>query len=379
MSTAAVVVAGPTGVGKTRVAARLAERCNGEVVSADSVQAYHGLDVGSGKATEEERRGVKHHLLGELDPLRESWSAYSFMAKAAECVKSIAEDGMTPIVAGGSGFYLKWLLRGSPGTPPPSEKVAHQAEQRIQQAIRADERNPWEAAIGALKQAGDEGAWHRLHRNDWYRLRRSLEIALECGKPADSFDYGSDKSVNPPEDVSFSCFVLYKPREELYRSIDARCEAMLKGGLLSEALWLLRGGIRPGKCPASRAIGYRQAMQFLEWAQEQGGCTGSDVDAFLDRFQRESRNYAKRQLNWFRSQHATEFGWVRAREDTDDVVDELLDRCNGHRERDEGNIPDRLTKDEWKSLKQYESRRSILADHEINSIAAWVTESAGCF
>lgn len=386
----AIVLAGPTGVGKSRVAARLAERCGGEVVSADSVQAYKCLDVGSGKPSEAEQRGVPHHLIGVLDPMTESWSASSFMRSASEIVQSIAAQNKLAVVAGGTGFYLQWLLRGSPGTPPASEATQAAAKARIARAQRSAARagaDPWLCALNELHDTGDASGAQQLHRNDWYRLQRRLEIALQAGHPADEFGHGLGLGVQPPENVVFQCFVLHKPRIELYRSIDERCEGMLRDGLLGESLWLLRHGLQPGDSPATRAIGYRQAMEFLQWMKQQRSdneylhCTANDLLSFLQRFQRESRNYAKRQLNWFRSKHATEFSWVDARFSCDTIVDALLghtfsEGCNALKEHVLAHSApiDYNSKEQKKLLKRYEPRRSLLQDADLQRLLHWLQE-----
>jgi tRNA dimethylallyltransferase len=384
----ALVLAGPTAVGKSRVAARLAECCQGEVISADSVQAYRGLDVGSGTPSAEERRGVPHHLLSVLDPIsREFWSASNFLARASSLLPSISRAGNTPIVAGGTGFYLQWLLRGSPGAPAPSASTEYAVRERIERANRSAElsehADAWDLSLQELSDAGDPSASTLLHRNDWYRLQRRLAIVLESGLPAETFGHNLGYGTQPPEDISFRCFVLYKPRVELYRSIDERCELIVRDGLLSESLWLLRNGLQPGDSPATRAIGYRQAMEFLQWASQrppEHACTTSDILEFVQRFQRESRNYAKRQLNWFRSKHASEFQWIDARSSLDSVVDTLLESAFRHQSTASGfdNGPlaqsERLTKDMKKELKEYEPQRKVLSDYELIRLRDWLLQ-----
>jgi tRNA dimethylallyltransferase len=322
-----LVLAGPTASGKTALSLSLAEALGGEVISADSVQVYTGLDVGSAKLPPGERRGVRHHLLDVVPPSVE-FSVGDWLDAALLAIEDCVARGRTPLVVGGAGFYLRWLTSGRPPTPRSQEHTAAAARAALLQAAdkaqkealaasaeRGEpgpsdeevERLRWDAALRVLVDAGDPGSAARLARNDWYRAERVLEIVSASNRPVASFqaDASGVSSL-----YQFRCFHLAVPRMQLYRRIDARCEAMLASGLLQEAAALWAAGARPGEdgataTPAGRSIGYAEALEVLAAAAATGGdaaaCTAA-LEACLGDMQRASRNYAKRQHTWFRGE-----------------------------------------------------------------------------
>ncbi|KAJ6301722.1 hypothetical protein OIU77_015938 [Salix suchowensis] len=328
-----IVISGPTGTGKTRLALELAKRLNGEIVSADSVQVYRGLDVGSAKPTASERKEVRHHLVDILHP-SEDYSAGQFYEDARQATQDILKSGRVPIVTGGTGLYLRWFIYGKPDVPKASPEVALEVYSELAELER---NKDWDAAVQLVVKAGDSQAQF-LAANDWYRLRRSLEIIKTSGSPPSAFQVpyksfedqydtrltDSSHDVNSSGDIpnqvklqdldyEFICFFLSSPRLDLYRSIDYRCEDMLaeSNGVLTEAKWLLDEGLLPNSNSATRAIGYRQAMEYLLRCREDGGRTSAgEFYAFLSEFQKASRNFAKRQMTWFRNEHI--YHWLDA-------------------------------------------------------------------
>ncbi|KAF5205666.1 tRNA dimethylallyltransferase, partial [Thalictrum thalictroides] len=242
-----IVISGPTGAGKSRLALELAKKLNGEIISADSVQVYQGLDVGSAKPSLNDRKEVPHHLIDILHP-SEDYSVGRFFDDARKATRDIIENGRVPIVAGGTGLYLRWYIYGKPEVPKASPEIASEVRSELFDFQR---RGDWDAAVQLVVKAGDPKAQY-LTFNDWYRLKRSLEIIKSSGSPPSAFQVPYDSFRNPSdsgaagppndsaiinnqieEDVSkdldydFKCFFLSSQRLDLYRLIDQRCEDML--------------------------------------------------------------------------------------------------------------------------------------------------------
>jgi tRNA dimethylallyltransferase len=350
-----LVIAGPTAVGKTRLSLSVAKALGGEVVSADSVQVFRGLDVGSSKLPELQREGIKHHLLDIADPTREV-GAGEFVEKAWAAMDDVLRRGKTPVIVGGTGMYLRWLIEGKPNTPPSdptasatakatlrraADEAAARAERETREALHADEDDEdefdaaaltrvrvagelagWRAAMRVLSEAGDPDAATRLAPNDWYRAERALEVVSSTGKPVTAFEAPPD--ALPENKYDFTCVALSSPRATLYRRIDARVEEMVRDGVLHESASMLLAGIKPGSTPASRAIGYRQTMDFLARRAERLGRDETDGDETDDAFfcshekflayvletQRATRAFAKRQFTWFRGEKEGRYFWL---------------------------------------------------------------------
>ncbi|XP_039158993.1 tRNA dimethylallyltransferase 9-like [Eucalyptus grandis] len=166
-----IVISGPTGAGKSRLALELAKRLNGEIISADSVQVYRGLDVGSAKPSLRDRKEVQHHLVDILHP-SEDYSVGQFFEDARQATKDIIDGGRVPIVSGGTGLYLRWYMYGKPDVPKASPEISSEVYSEL---ADLQKNGDWNAAVQLVVKAGDPKAQH-LAANDWYRLRRSLEI-----------------------------------------------------------------------------------------------------------------------------------------------------------------------------------------------------------
>ncbi|KOM50564.1 hypothetical protein LR48_Vigan08g139100 [Vigna angularis] len=283
-----IVISGPTGSGKSRLALELAKSLNGEIVSADSVQVYRGLDVGSAKPSPDERKEVPHHLVDILHP-SEDYSVGQFFEDARQATRCILDNGRVPIVVGGTGLYLRWFIYGKPDVPKSSSVITSEVNQELAELQRNED---WDTAVQLVVKAGDPKAQF-LAVNDWYRLRRSLEIVKSSGSPPSAFRVpydsfreqgecsvaddselsdintygdGMEETSSSELDYEFMCFFLSSHRLNLYRSIDYRCEDMLLGrdGILSEAQWLLDTGLHPNSNSATKAIGYRQLQSLLD-------------------------------------------------------------------------------------------------------------------
>ncbi|KAL3675622.1 hypothetical protein R1sor_025570 [Riccia sorocarpa] len=302
-----IVITGPTAVGKSAAAISLAQRVNGEIISADSIQIYRGLDVGSAKVTWAERQNVPHHLLDIVNPTEE-YTAENFFHDAKMAADTILARGRVPIVVGGSGIFLRWFLNGKLGSPKPTKEQAATVSAFLSRLQRKGESG-WDEAIRYLAEADDIHTARRLKRGDWRGLRRALEIIEITYRPQTSLP----SPLFPQVDYDLQCYFMYMDRKELHRRIDQRCEEMLIGcsgrGLIEEARWLLDLGIMPNTSPSSRAIGYRQAMDYLlACKKSMDAASVPEFFSFLQQFQGATRNYADRQLTWFLGEDI--FRWV---------------------------------------------------------------------
>lgn len=369
-----LVLTGPTAVGKSSCAVAIAERwrsnadastrCSSvdgtrasavEIVSCDSVQIYKGLDVGSGKVSARERARATHHMLDARDARIESdaYDASAYYDDAVRVLREIHARGNVALVVGGAGMYLKWLTEGKP-TAPASDAASRAAASRAIEEARA--RGGWRAACDALTRLGDAETPRTLSENDWYRLTRAYEIFLVSGRAVSTFDRAA-----PDARFDFRCFFLSAPRVELYRKIDVRVEEMMVRGIMDEAAWLLDAGVAPGSSIPSRAIGYRQAMEYLVRARSKEiDVNSGTVLELLREIQSLNRAYAKRQFTWFRGERR--YAWIDASSSSDDVARRVLTEF----ERDEhpaggAEISD-VSKDELNVLKRYKPRLSFLND-----------------
>jgi tRNA dimethylallyltransferase len=271
-----LVVVGATGVGKTETACLVAREIAGEIVSADSRQLYRGMDIGTGKPGASELSAARHHLIDVLEPT-ERFDAARFSAEARRCFLEIAARGMTPMLVGGTGLYVKAALEGL--FPAPGR------DEELRRRLRAQEERDQGCLYERLKSV-DPGRAGELSPRDLTRVIRALEIFELAGVPMSKIQ-AEWRPVRWPH-LSFG---LARPREELYRRIDARVEAMAQGGLRDEVRGLLDRGV-PAGAPGMRTIGYRELVAHLD-----GGLTTEEALALV---KRNTRRYAKRQMTWFR-------------------------------------------------------------------------------
>ena len=280
------LIAGPTGVGKTAVGVELARRWNSEIVSADSMQVYRHVSAGTAKPAPEETRGIPYHLIDCLD-LPERFSAAEFVKRATPILDRLLASGRTPIVTGGTGLYLEALVEGLFEQPaiPPSVRL------RIEREI--GQLSP-KAAHDRLA-AVDPAAAARIHPNDRIRIVRALEVYEATGKTIGELREKGKRKARPYQPV---LFVLTMPRGRLYERIDRRVERMFAEGLIEETQELLaRGYAMDLSCV--RALGYSHVADFLA-RRESGEATEALLRQTIEAVKQSHRNYAKRQLTWFR-------------------------------------------------------------------------------
>lgn len=295
-----VAVAGPTGSGKSELALLIAEKYHGEVVNCDSTQVYRHFDIGTGKLTMAERRGIPHHLLDIVDP-DELFTAGEYARLARETVADIAARGKLPVVAGGTGFYLRALLDGLFEGP--------ERDQPLRDRLAAREaRRP--GSLHRLLARWDAEAASKIHPNDVPKVTRALEVCLLTRRPvSDLFRQGRGRL----EGYRVLKLGLFPDRDALYDHTNQRLASMFEKGLVDEVRHILSLGY-PETCKPFESHGYKQALQFLHGEL--------DLRNAIFYAQRNIRNYAKRQVTWFRR----EPGLVWLRNFASEVQDEALER-----------------------------------------------------
>jgi tRNA dimethylallyltransferase len=285
----ALILTGPTASGKSSLALELAERVNAEIVSADSMTLYRGMDVGTAKPLAADRARVAHHLIDVLDPW-ESASVAWWLERATAAVHDIETRGKTVLFVGGTPFYLKALLCGLFPSPPADHELRRQLE------AEAERQGP-EALHGRLA-AVDPASANRLHPNDVRRVVRALEVWHLTNRPISEWQREGWWQADTPRFARGSCLVIDVPRPELYARIDRRVEAMFAAGWVEEVR-RLRELPQPLSREASRALGYREIGEFLDGRRS--------LTETIAEVQLRTRQFAKRQLTWFRALPGVEF------------------------------------------------------------------------
>ena len=277
-----LVVAGPTATGKTRLGIELARRCGGEIVSADSMQVYRRMDIGTAKADAAERAAAVHHMLDVVEPW-EDYSVSRYVQDAAACCDDILRRGRLPILVGGTGLYIDSLLSGRDF----AQREA--GDEGLRRSLEADyARLGGEAMLARLAAVDPERA-AKLQSGDRRRIVRALEIYQLTGRTITAHD--AETRARPPRYQAARVLLCYRDRADLYRRIDRRVEEMARAGLFEELERLLAEGL-PADCTALQAIGYKEALLALR-----GTLSREQAVALI---QQNSRRYAKRQLTWFR-------------------------------------------------------------------------------
>ena len=277
-----VAIGGPTATGKTALSVALAKEFGGEVVNADSMQIYRGLDIGTAKPTAEERQGIPHHLMDFLPP-EAPYSVADFTAAAAPLIEQLNSAGKLPIVTGGTGLYITSLMKGTAYAP---EKTDPAIRARLQ--TEADEQGS--AALYARLQQIDPAYAEKLHPNNLPRVIRALELFEATGRRM-SEQQRAALAAEPPYRSLCICLTC-RDRAELYRRIDRRVDSMLQNGVLEEAKLVYDN--RETYRTAAQAIGYKEFFPYFAGEMPLNDCA--------NRLKQATRNYAKRQLTWFRHQ-----------------------------------------------------------------------------
>ena len=289
-----ICICGPTASGKTALAAALAKERGTEVISADSMQLYRGMHIGTAKPTEAEKQGIPHHLLDIRDP-GEPFSVAQYVSLADACAQELLAEGKIPIVAGGTGLYMDALIECSDF---PGNETDHTLRERFQ---RMAQEQGNEAVHEALRAVDPEGA-ERLHPNNLKRVIRALEVYYQTGMTLGELNARNKRPE--PKYQAYKIGICPASREALYRRIDRRVEGMLREGLLDECMQLLEAGKLTGT--AAQAIGYKELIPCIEGRESLESC--------MEKLKQHTRNYAKRQLTWLARDPGIH--WLRYEEDT---------------------------------------------------------------
>lgn len=296
-----VVITGPTASGKTALGVALAQRLGGEVVSADSMQIYRGMDIGTAKPTPEEMQGVPHHMIDIADPA-ENYSVSRYAKEAAACVDDILARGKLPIVVGGTGLYIDSLIAGRTFADGTADTALRQ-----ELSERYDEIGG-EGLLGELRKFDPERA-AKLHPADKKRIVRAMEVYILTGRTITQHD--AETRAVPPRYDAAKIALDFAVRQDLYDRIDRRVDIMVQQGLFDEVRALLAAGV-PADCTAMQAIGYKELVRALD--------AGGDLAPAVEEIKRRSRQYAKRQLTWFRRKEDTEWILLDKMQDFSSVV-----------------------------------------------------------
>jgi tRNA dimethylallyltransferase len=307
------IISGPTAAGKSRLAVELAKRINGEVVSADSMQVYRHMDIGTAKITKDEMQGVPHHLIDCLEPDRD-FNVFMFKELANAALEDIYSRGRHPVIAGGTGFYIQSVLYDIDFSKPlpkgPSEVSADVTESIFDNEGRADLKRLFELSekgelnlrsaletiaekkgahfLHGLLAGIDKKSAETIHENNIKRVIRAIEYYGETGEPI-SVHNESMRSKPSPYDFRYYC--LFRPPSEIYSLIDKRVDKMMSEGLVEEVEELVRMGLTD-KNISMQGLGYRQIYRYLAGEL--------DLDEAVRQIKRDTRHFAKRQYTWFR-------------------------------------------------------------------------------
>ena len=273
-----IIITGPTAVGKTEASILLAKKINGEIISADSMQVYKGMDIGTAKITKDEMMGVPHHLIDILSPQQE-FNVYTFQQLAKAAADDICRRGKIPILTGGTGFYIQALLYGI------SFKEEENTYRLELEKILQEKGNLY---LHSMLKELDPVSADIIHPNNVKRVIRALEFYQETGEPISRHNETERQKESQFQSVYF---VLHMPREQLYERINIRVDKMLEDGLIKEVLSLKEMGIKKNMT-SMQGIGYKEVLDYLN------GETSYEDMVYL--LKRDTRHFAKRQLTWFK-------------------------------------------------------------------------------
>lgn len=299
-----IILSGPTAVGKTELSLIIANAIGGHIISADSMQVYRGMDIGTSKAKLSQREKIPHHLIDSRD-LDENYNVVEYYQEASQAIKEVLVKGAVPIIVGGTGFYIHSLIYGPPSGPPSDAKLRKFLEGEM-------DSKGTEIMFNKLKELDPDYA-SSITENDRHKIIRALEIISLTNQKVSAL---APVSSDHPEIYDFHCWFLYMPKEALYPRIEMRCDKMIAEGFVDEVKRLEQEGLSKNPT-ASQAIGYRQCLEYLKSSQAQ-----EDWDHFIGSFKQASRRYAKRQFTWFRKEPL--FRWLNIDKMSSEMVAEMI-------------------------------------------------------
>jgi len=302
-----IVIAGPTASGKTRLSIELARLIKGSVVSADSMQIYKYMDIGTAKPGKEEMSGIRHYMIDEVEP-DENYSVARYRERALECIADIIREGRRPIIAGGTGLYINSLIYNINF----SETIC---DEDLRKALKAEAEQKGNRYLYEKLVEIDPEAAERIHENDIKRIIRAIEVYTHTQKTIS--EHIRMSRIEPPP-YRYVVFGLNWDREELYRRINKRVDNMIRDGLVEETRHLVEMGYDK-RSTAMQAIGYKEILPYLR-----GECS---LEEAVEILKRNTRRYAKRQMTWFRQ--IREIIWLDMDEDTDykETAEKIINHC----------------------------------------------------
>lgn len=306
-----IILTGPTAVGKTALSIALAKKINGEMISADSMQVYRGMDVGTAKIMPDEMEGIPHHLIDVLDP-KDSFDVVTFQTMAKKALDEIYAKGKIPVVVGGTGFYIQALLYDIDF----SENDGDDAYRK--ELTELLEKNGADYLYEMLRKV-DPASCEIIHKNNHKRVIRALEFYHQTGQPISEHNEEQSQRNSP---YNFLYFVLNDDRQKLYDRIELRIDKMVDDGLLDEVKQLRENGCKRGMV-SMEGLGYKEILDYLD-----GKCTLEDALYIL---KRDTRHFAKRQITWFKREK--EVIWLNRPEfqSEEDILNTMTDKM---KERD---------------------------------------------
>ncbi len=299
-----IFIAGPTAVGKSAIALALAKKIGGEIISSDSMQVYRGLDLGTAKPTADERKRISHHLI-DVCELTAAFDAAQFIRLAQKAVSEIQSRNGTPIFCGGTGLYFKAFMSGLGEAPPSDEK------------LRAElEAAPFELLLAELCERDPE-AWEKIDKQNPRRVIRAVEVIRLTGKKF-SAQRAEWKVISSPESSASKLFCFTRSSQDLHARINIRVDEMFSHGLVDETRELLKHGLAENKF-AMQAIGYRQVVEHLRGERS--------LAETVELVKIKTRQFAKRQLTWFRRHGNCEWIELKPSDSSSAVVEKISAAC----------------------------------------------------
>lgn len=303
-----IILAGPTSVGKTALSIKLAKAVNGEIISADSMQVYRGMDIGTAKITPQEMDGVAHHMLDILNP-NEDFNVVLFQQYANRYMKQIYEKGKIPILVGGTGFYIQAVLYDIDFTENQEDQTYRKELEELY-----DKKGP--EYLHQLLQEVDPESAQAIHSNNKKRVIRALEYYKFTGEKISVHNERERQNESP---YQFCYFVLNRDRAKLYEGINERVDLMLEKGLLDEVKGLYQQGY-DRSLVSMQGLGYKELIAYLE-----GECSLKEA---IDILKRETRHFAKRQLTWFKREK--DVTWINKEDfcSEEDILNFMLNKLS---------------------------------------------------
>lgn len=305
MKPTVIVIGGPTASGKSGLAIKLAKKINGEIISADSMQIYKDMNIGTAKVTEEEMKGITHYMLDIVSP-EERYSVSTYKKEAEKAIEEILEKGKIPIIVGGTGLYIESLIYGIEFQ---NEKIDEQYRKQLDTIAEIEGLEKLYCEATKI----DPQAMEKISKNDKKRIIRVLEIYHKTGKTKTEQEIESRKTEIK---YNYKSFAITMERNKLYQRIEKRVDQMIENGLIQEVENIRK---KYNKFPtAMQGLGYKEVIEYLE--------NKTTKEEMVEKLKKETRHYAKRQLTWFRKYK--EIIWLDGEEEEDKNIKIIIEQMN---------------------------------------------------